>query len=155
VSAPEPAVNPDLGARLEQLYDLFQRRLMDDRVKRDAIESLTERLRNAEQDQFARALQPLVVSLALMLDRADSYDGPGQEFVDSLRDETLDALGLYGVQEIPAEGPIDPALHEIVEVEPSEGPGLEVARLVRRGFHRQGTLIRAARVIARRARSRS
>jgi molecular chaperone GrpE (heat shock protein) len=90
-----------------------------------------------------------------MLDRADAYDGPGQEFVRSLRDETLDALGLYGTEEVAAEGRVNSALHEIVEVEPSEGSEIEVASLRRRGFHRCGKLIRAARVIARRTPARS
>jgi molecular chaperone GrpE (heat shock protein) len=87
-----------------------------------------------------------------VLDRADAYEGPGSEFVRSLRDETLDALSLYGVEEVAGAGPIDPAVHEIVEVEPSEGPQFEIAAVLRRGFHREGRLIRAARVIARRTR---
>jgi molecular chaperone GrpE (heat shock protein) len=155
VNGDEVAAVPDVRERVEQLHDLFNRRLKDDRVKREIIESLSERLRDAERGQFTMYVQPLVVSLALMLDRADAYDGPGQGFVRSLRDETLDAMGLYGVEEVAAEGPVNPALHEIVEVEPSEGSEIEVVSLRRRGFHRDGKLIRAARVIARRIPARS
>ena len=140
----------DVSARLDGLTELFRRRLTDDRANRLLIESLTERLRDAERGQFTLYVQPLVVALALALDRADAYEGPGSEFVASLRDEILDILALYGVQQVPAEGRLDPAMHELVEVEPSEGPELEVTRVLRRGFHRDGGLIRAARVAARR-----
>jgi molecular chaperone GrpE (heat shock protein) len=122
----------ELVRRLDDLADLFVRRLADDRARRVAVEELSERLRQAELGPFRQYLHPLVHGLALVMDRLDRYDGPDPEFADSIRDELLDLLARQGVREVDASGEFDPSTQEAVEVrhEPDASPGavLEVRR---------------------------
>lgn len=145
------AGNPaGVEARLDELTDLFRRRLLDDRDKRRMLDDALDRVRAAEAGPFRQYLHPVVAGLALVLDRLDSYEGADPDFAASVRDELLDVLGRHGVTPVAADGPVDLGRHEVVAVEgaPDVAGPMEVTRLVRRGFEHAGWVFRPAQVIA-------
>ena len=52
-----------LTERLDNLTDLFRRRLLDDRAKQATIEDLRTRLDRAERARDAESLRPLVIRI--------------------------------------------------------------------------------------------
>lgn len=138
--------------QLSELTDLFRRRLLDDRDKRRLIDAATERAKDAETGPFRQYLHPLVVGVALVVDRLDAYAGDDPHFVASVREELLDALARHGVVPIDAAGAIDPRLHDVVAV---DGPRPErsdqrmvVSRVQSRGYRHGDWIFRPARVTA-------
>lgn len=149
--SPSSAADTDLAEitkRLDDLADLFVRRLSDDRARRAAVEELSERLRQAELGPFRQYLQPFVHGLALVVDRLDRYEGPDPEFATSIGDELRELLDRHGVREVEVGEEFDPAGHEAVEVrhepEKSAGAVLEVRRA---GFAHGPWVFRPAHVV--------
>lgn len=145
-------VTPDglsaIEARLDELTDLFRRRLLDDKDKRRLIDDAHERLRAAEVGPFRQFLHPVVTGLALVVDRLDAYQGADPDFAASIRDELVDLLGRHGVLPIRDSGPVDPLLHEVVAVVGAQTTQLVVSRVVRRGFQHACWVFRPAQVVA-------
>lgn len=146
----DAAAAPGIEARLDELTDLFRRRLLDDRDKRRMIDEALERARAAEVGPFRQFLHPVVAGLALVVDRLDAYQGPDPDFAGSIRDELLDVLGRQGVTEVASTGPVDLTRHEVVAVEgeAAQGGPAEIARVVRRGFQHADWVFRPAQVVA-------
>jgi molecular chaperone GrpE len=143
----------DVHTRLDELLDLFRRRLLDDRDKRRLIDDAFERARSAEAGPFREVLHPFVVGTALVVDRLDGYRGDDPGFAASIRDELLDVLQRHGVEQVEASGPVDPRCHEVMEVLEVPDPGLEacgpaVHQVLRRGYRHGDWVFRAARVVA-------
>jgi molecular chaperone GrpE (heat shock protein) len=156
-----------LADQLTKLGDLFRRRLLDDRDKRTLIDQLTEKVDRLERSSAAEAARPLVTRLALVIDRldatlstaADSANGaacsgpqaedPVMGLVRSIADEILDVLDAMGVTVVDEAGVFDPKCHEVVEVS-GEGSSLEVLAVRRRGFVKDGVVLRPALVAVRR-----
>jgi molecular chaperone GrpE (heat shock protein) len=137
--------------RLDQLLDLFQRRLLEDKTSRRILAELTERTQRAEAGLFREHLHPLVVQLARIIDRLDRHDGPDVEFALSIRDELLDALAVHGVVEVDTAGEFDPARHEAVEVSSDErAADRAVTALLRRGYRHGDWVFRPAQVAVNR-----
>jgi molecular chaperone GrpE (heat shock protein) len=138
----------DVVERLDNLADLFVRRLADDRARRAAVEELSERLRQAELGPFRQYLHPLVHGLAMVVDRLDRYGGPDPEFAASIRDELLDLLERQGVREVGTADGFDPTTQEAVEVrtdgDVAPGTILEVRRT---GFAHGPWVFRPAQVV--------
>ena len=134
--------------RLDDLADLFVRRLADDRARRAAVEELSDRLRQAELGPFRQYLHPFVHGVALVLDRLERYDGADPAFAASIRDELLDLLERYGVRQVAVTDGFDPASHEAVEVDhdPDAPPGA-VLSVVRSGFAHGPWVFRPAQVV--------
>lgn len=139
-----------LTREIGYLRDLFVRRLREDTEKRALIDDLFARNKQAEIGPFRQYLQPLVSDLALLIGRLDAYTGADEGFVDSIRDELLEALRRYGVREVPTDGVFDPNLHEAVEVRESEAPERTVLAVRRRGFSHDGWVFRPAAVVVSR-----
>lgn len=138
----------EVARRLDELADLFTRRLSDDRARRLAMEELTERLRQAELGPFRQILHPFVHGVALVIDRLDRYQGADPDFAASIRDELADVLARHGVLEVAADGDFDPASHEAVDLrhDPDLPPGA-VLELRRTGFAHGGWVFRPAQVV--------
>lgn len=136
--------------RLTELTDLFRRRLVDDRDKRRLIDTMIEQVQSSEFGPFRQYLHPLVVALALVIDRLDTYNGGDPEFAASIRDELLDVLARHGVTSVDTEGPIDPSRHDVVAVTGPKTPGQDmvVARVEGRGYRHVDWVFRPARVVA-------
>jgi molecular chaperone GrpE (heat shock protein) len=141
-----PETGPVLR-KLDELQDLFQRRLLEDRTTRQVLAELTERTQRAEAGLFREYLHPLVCDLARLVDRLD------RQGLHDYAQELIDALAAYGIREVPAEGGFDPAWHEAVEA--VERPGLPdraVVALRRRGFAHGDWVFRPAQVVVNRVR---
>jgi molecular chaperone GrpE (heat shock protein) len=136
--------------RLAELVDLFRRRLLDDRDKRRLIDAATDRAQAAESGPFRQYLHPLVVGLAMVIDRLDAYQGADPDFAASVRDELLDALARQGVVPVATDGPIDPSRHDVLAVTGPLGTSRDmvVAQVEGRGYRHADWVFRPARVTA-------
>ncbi|HEY8473922.1 MAG TPA: nucleotide exchange factor GrpE [Natronosporangium sp.] len=138
----------ELARRLDELADLFTRRLSDDRARRLAVEELTERLRQAELGPFRQILHPFVHGVALVIDRLDRYQGSDPEFVGSIRDELVDVLERHGVREIRVADGFDPTTQEAVELgHDPDRPAGAVLAVRRAGFAHGNWVFRPAQVV--------
>lgn len=138
----------EITQRLDELADLFVRRLADDRARRLAVEELSERLKQAELGPFRQYLHPFVQGMALVVDRLDRYDGPDPEFVGSIRAELLDLLDRYGVREIDVTEGFDPATQEAVDTgRDPVAPAGTVLEVRRTGFVHGSWVFRPAQVV--------
>lgn len=134
-----------LSARIDELTDLFRRRLSDDRDKRRLIETLMSQVQFAQSGLTQQILLPLVRELLLVVDRAHSLH---DEHASSVGDELLESLSRYGVEPLPADGSFDPAIHEATRSVPTAGGARagEIAAVERRGFRLGDAVVRVARV---------
>ena len=141
----------EIVRRLDELTDLFTRRLLDDRAKRETIDALRDELERSRAGLAAEYLLPLVRGLALVVDRLDRYDGPDVDFVASVRAELLDVLGTHGVDQIRVDGGFDPRLHEAVDTRADPNvPAGGVLELRRRGYAHGTAVLRPAQVVVNR-----
>ena len=137
--------------KLDELTDLFRRRLVDDKDKRRLIDSIQRELEVAKRGPFFEIQFPLVRSLFSVIDRVDAYEGPDADFVSSVGEELVEALRRIGVDEVETAGVVDPAYHEIHIAQGRDNEGIwAVADVLRRGFRFHDRLLRPARVVARR-----
>lgn len=124
--------------RLDELTDLFRRRLLQDRVQAQAVEAL-----RAQADDLR--LAPLCRELILLLDRIDASE---DDFARSLGEELEEILAHYGLERIPAAPSLDPAIQRVVSTRPDagakEGAVLEV---VREGYALNGVVLRPQHVV--------
>lgn len=131
---------------LAQLTDLFRRRLYEDRDKKRAFDALYGQLETMQRALRGEFDLPLLREVFLVIDR---LDGQGDvDFVESLRSELMEILRRHGVEEVASSGHFDPSIHEAIEqreVAGAEDEGRVVA-VLRRGFAREGRLLRAAQV---------
>ncbi|NEG90375.1 nucleotide exchange factor GrpE [Bifidobacterium aerophilum] len=143
-------------AGLNQLTDLFRRRLLDDKAKAQAIDALS-----AAAD--AQRLAPLCREFALLLDRLAAYrgdDADARDFVASIGDEILAILAHYGFEPIASPKTFDPTTQRIVgvsgkppkDVNGAAGvPDNTVVAVRRAGYRLGGTVIRPEEVIVYRS----
>lgn len=153
-------VSPDDVARMlagiDQLTDLFRRRLLDDKVKAQAINALS-----AAAD--AQRLAPLCREFVLLLDRLTAYRSDNkdvQDFVVSINDEILAILAHYGFEPIASQRTFDPTVQRIVGVsntaddahhEVADTPDNTVVAVQKTGYRLNGTVIRPEEVIVYRS----
>lgn len=166
MSDSETDVTPaDLRSDIARLEDLFRRRLLEDRRHRQHAEHLEQQLAAMTAMATGASLLPLVHPLLQVIDRleARSDDPPASvqdalAFVDSVREELLEALLRNGVAQVAADGSFDPGIHEAVDrrADPADADGPEaddlvIDEVVRQGYVLGTRVIRPARVAVRRA----
>lgn len=128
----------DIQTSIAQLTDLFRRRLMDDKVKAQTIEALTRQVSGLQ-------LQPLCREFILMLDRLSTSD---DDFVVSIREETLEVLSHYGLTTIEGTPAFDPTRQSIIgTVKSDELPDGAVAKVMKPGYLLNGVVLRPQAVI--------
>jgi molecular chaperone GrpE (heat shock protein) len=138
----------EIKRSLDELADLFRRRLLDDRDKRQVITDYAERLQRAEAGAFRQYLQPVAHAIALVIDRLDQYNGADTEFTGSVRDELLDILQRHGVRQISGDGQFNPLHHEAVGTHHDlQYPDRTVVSLLRRGYLHDEWVFRPAHVV--------
>lgn len=140
-----------VSGRLDELTDLFRRRLLDDRAKQAVIEDLQARLDRAEAALSAASLKPLVDGLSLVIERLQASD-QADEFRASITDEleyVLETVGVAAISAKPGE-PVDRLRHRVTSAT-GNGPELRVAELIRSGYEKHGVVLRPATVTAVRA----
>ena len=138
----------EVFTEIEQLRDLFARRLMDDKGKNAAIDKLSES--NAALIKAVEENQALgfVKELILICDRI--YSQPVSDaFAYSILEEILEVLARRGIEQIQQLDVFDPKIHNSVSAVEAdeEHPANSIATVVRQGYVWDGKVIRPADVI--------
>jgi molecular chaperone GrpE len=132
---------------LAELRDLFQRRLLNDRLQKQMYDELCRQLDQAGEDRVRQILTPVLRQVILVLDRIASAPQCGD--VDSISNELEELLVRQGVSRMTCVGtPFTPSLHQAVrvaEVGSFEHDGL-VLRELRGGYLHGDKVLRAAEV---------
>lgn len=132
---------------LAELRDLFQRRLLNDRLQRQLYDELCKQLDQASDDRVRQILTPVLRQIVLVLDRIEAAPQCGD--VDSVSNELEELLVRQGVSRMACIGaPFTPSLHQAVrvtEVGSTEQDGL-VLRELRAGYLFGDKVLRAAEV---------
>lgn len=133
---------------LQELKDLFRRRLLDDRVKAAAMGQLSEdnqRLNKTIQDmQFISMIKEMI----LVCDRIES-NKDADDFAWSIRDELLEIMNRREVKPIADAVNFDPAIHNAVRVvAPEEGQTSgQIVYTQRTGYTHGNKILRPADVV--------
>jgi molecular chaperone GrpE (heat shock protein) len=135
-----------LAGQLDQLQDLFRRRLLDDRDKRQLIDALSAKVDRLEKARAAEAERPLVTRIALVIDRIEGRPPDESGFLPSIADELIDVLEAIGVTPIPVTEAFDSRKHEVVRVEGGSGDELRVTAVLRQGYEKSDVILRPAQV---------
>jgi molecular chaperone GrpE len=134
-----------IAQRLDELTDLFRRRLLDDSEKQQAFDALYRELTQTRALADGQYLVPLIRRLLNVIDRltAGSADGGPGELAQSVAEELADILAMYGVEEIKLEpGLFDPKTQEVATVLEAAGAAEDgTIASVRRSGWRQGTRV--------------
>ena len=139
----------DLERERDEYLDALQRLKaeFDNFRKRTARESAAQSARAGEA--LVKELLPVLDDLERALDAAEHHeDAKVLEGVRMTKDALAAVLASEGVEEIPAEGPFDPHVHEALMTQPVEG--LEsgaVVQVVQRGYRIGDSVLRPARVV--------
>ena len=131
-----------------ELRDLFVRRLMDDKVKNNAIEKLSVANKDLIKMMEEKQVDSLAKELILLCDRI--YQQPREDdFAWSVLDETLEILARRGIEQVAQLYTFDPHIHNAVSVVPAteEKPAGTIVEVLRHGYGRAQRLLRPADVI--------
>jgi molecular chaperone GrpE len=173
-SLEEPASEADEGAALladaersSASADELLARLQDAEREREQVlddlrrvaadfDNYRKRVAREQTQIFARSgervvakLLPVLDDLERALDAAEHHEeAKVLEGVRMTKDALAAVLASEGVEEIPADGPFDPHVHEALMTQPAEGvePG-HVAQVVTRGYRIGDVVLRPARVV--------
>lgn len=133
-------------------WDLFLRARADsDNIQRRASLDVQNAHRYA-LEKFAREILLVVDSLDQGLQAAEnSVDAALKEGLLLTRKLLISTLDKFGIQEInPVNQPFDPATHEALSMQPSEGKPNQVLSVIQKGFTLEDRVLRPARVIVSR-----
>ena len=146
----------DLLARLQDA-ERQREEVLDDlrRVAAD-FDNYRKRVAREQAQMLARSgervvakLLPVLDDLERALDAAEHHEeAKVLEGVRMTKDALAAVLASEGVEEIPAEGPFDPHVHEALMTQPADGvePG-HVVQVVTRGYRIGDAVLRPARVV--------
>jgi molecular chaperone GrpE len=149
----------DVDELLARLQDAERERdkLLDD-LRRTAadFDNYRKRVAREQMQVLARSgervvakLLPVLDDLERALDAAEHHEEAKVfEGVRMTKDALAAVLASEGVEEIAADGPFDPHVHEALMTQPAEGvePG-HVVQVVQRGYRIGDVVVRPARVI--------
>lgn len=138
----------ELIAGIAELRDLFVRRLMDDKVKNNAIEKLAVANKDLIKSLEGAQLNAIAKDLFLLCDRI--YQQPKEDdFAWSMLDEILEILARRGIEPINKLDKFDPSLHNIISTvhATSEVPAGTIVEIRRHGYIKGQHLLRPADVV--------
>jgi molecular chaperone GrpE len=149
----------DVQELLARLQDAERKReeVLDDlrRVAAD-FDNYRKRVAREQTQLFARAgervvakLLPVLDDLERALDAAEHHEeAKVLEGVRMTKDALAGVLASEGVEEIDADGPFDPHVHEALLTQPAEGvESGHVVQVVQRGYRLGDVVLRPARVV--------
>ena len=146
----------DVLAQLEDVTRERDKHLDDLRRVAADFDNYRKRVVREQAQLFARSgervvakLVPVLDDLERALDAAEHHEeAKVLEGVRMTKDALAGVLTSEGVEEITAEGPFDPHVHEALMTQPAEGvePG-HVVQVVQRGYRIGDAVLRPARVI--------
>ena len=137
--------NTQLGqieGQVNQLTDLFRRRLLNDKVQAQAVAALNEQLSK-------QRLAPMCREFILLLDRIEGSD---DDLVRSVYEEIFEILSHYGLERVPLSRKFNPAVQRIVSVNADDdAAGNSVVEVRRQGYLLGGALLRPQDVVVARS----
>jgi molecular chaperone GrpE len=149
----------DVQELLARLQDAERKReeVLDDlrRVAAD-FDNYRKRVAREQTQLYARAgerivakLLPVLDDLERALDAAEHHEeAKVLEGVGMTKDALAGVLASEGVEEIDADGPFDPHVHEALLTQPAEGvESGHVVQVVQRGYRLGDVVLRPARVV--------
>jgi molecular chaperone GrpE len=146
----------DLLARLQDAERQYEKAMDDLRRVAADFDNYRKRVAREQTQILARSgervvakLLPVIDDLERALDAAEHHeDVKVLEGVRMTKDALAAVLASEGVEEISADGPFDPHVHEALMTQPAEGvePG-HVAHVVQRGYRIGDAVLRPARVV--------
>jgi molecular chaperone GrpE len=148
----EPATLERIAREVAELRDLFQRRLVSDRLQKQQHEVLYGQLEAANAQLANQSGATLLRELILLVDRVERSGGPApsEDLVASIRDELLELLLRQGVERIAVIGMrFDPQWHlaaSVVPVDSADRDGVVTAEL-RAGYVIGDRVLRPADVV--------
>lgn len=130
------------------LRDLFQRRLLDDKVKGRLVDELHIQLDVTRRGLDARLLGPLLKQLLLIVDRIRVLDVEGTHpEMASVGAELLDVMQQHGLRSVDDRAQFDPRIHEAVHREVADDlPEGAIIDVLRPGYLLGDLLLRPAQV---------
>lgn len=140
-----------LETQLNELTDLFRRRLLEDKVKQRAFDELYDQLQFARTGLSEQFMTPLVREVLMVCDRIEEA-ADTSTVMGSVRDELLEVFRRRGLEEIDATGKFDPRMHESVgtrDVDQSIGDGT-ILSMARSGYRFGDRVLRPAKVLVAR-----
>lgn len=136
-------------AKRDELLDDLRRVAADFDNYRKRVAREQERAAARATERLVARLLPVLDDLERALDAAEHHEeAKVLEGVQMTRAALAGALTAEGVEEIPAEGPFDPHVHEALLATPAEGvePGA-IVQVVQRGYRLGDLVLRPARVV--------
>ncbi|MBI8988829.1 hypothetical protein [Corynebacterium meridianum] len=102
----------ELNLKLDQLADLFRRRLIEDRNLRAAFEAQQRKIQELESEVLGERMLPIMKQICLIADRCLTQgDDP---FAASVVDELKEVVEASGYSVIDGSEEFDPLAHEVV-----------------------------------------
>lgn len=144
---PTPEAIQLILARLDELQELFRRRLLDDRAKADFVAELKERSEIDDRVLQSRLLRPLALRIMGVIDRVDSWDGEPDPLAASVAEELIDVLVEFGIETVTTEGMVDPQIHRVAALQPDNAPRGSILSVRQRGLTMDGRVLRPAEVV--------
>ena len=139
----------DAERQREQVLDDLRRVAADfDNYRKRVAREQTQILARSGERVVAKLL-PVLDDLERALDAAEHHEEARVlEGVRMTKDALAAVLASEGVEEIPADGPFDPHVHEALMTQPGDGvePG-HVVQVVTRGYKIGDVVLRPARVV--------
>jgi molecular chaperone GrpE len=139
----------DAERQREEVLDDLRRVAADfDNYRKRVAREQTQILARSGERVVAKLL-PVLDDLERALDAAEHHEEARVlEGVRMTKDALAAVLASEGVEEIPADGPFDPHVHEALMTQPAEGvePG-HVVQIVTRGYKIGDVVLRPARVV--------
>jgi molecular chaperone GrpE (heat shock protein) len=137
---------------VEHLQDLFGERLRYDEAKEGAFQQLYEDLNQFRALALAAQSNPILIEIIRLQDRVEEglADEPEDNFILSVREELSEILARHGVVEIVhAESRFDPQTQHALGARDTaeEAMHKSVAEIKRKGYQRNGQVLRPAEVI--------
>lgn len=136
--------------KVENIESLMTRRLLEDKDKNSLIEELKKHLIYRQELDRGAKFAPLMTEILKVMDRLRADDiTPSFEFITSVYEELLQVLSLNGLEAIDNIGLLDPSVHEVVSVVPTddETDDNQIVAVLEDGYLLNNRVLRPSKVI--------
>lgn len=137
-----------LATQLADLRDLFQRRLMEDKAKNQLIQSVQQSLEARDAHDRGEIFRSVFLDILLAVDRLNN-ESPSEMLNRSVCAELIESMARCGLQQLPATGPVDTTIHEVVGtvLQTADETDGWIAEVRRPGYALAGRVLRPAQVM--------
>ena len=136
--------------KVENIESLITRRLLEDKDKNALIQELKQHLIYRQELDKGTKFAPLMVEILKVMDRLRADDiVPSVEFINSVYEELLQVLLLNGLKGIDNIGLVNPSVHEVVSVIPTndKADDNQIVSVLEEGYLLNNRVLRPSKVI--------